>query len=86
LDERSAQILTEEQAEAVKNYLIAQHRVNRLGWWSSRNVLALGMGTRPPPNGAGGNKSSAPARRVEVIVFIPPEEPKPEAAVKGPMP
>jgi phospholipid/cholesterol/gamma-HCH transport system substrate-binding protein len=77
LDERSAQILTDEQAEAVKAYLVEQHKINRLSWWTGRNVTPLGMGIRPPPT-AGAVGSGLPSRRIEIIVFVPPEEPKKE--------
>lgn len=74
LDERTATILTEEQAEAVRTYLVDHHKVNRLSWWSGRNVTPLGMGTRMAPGGT--SRSDAPPRRVEIVVFVPPEEQK----------
>jgi phospholipid/cholesterol/gamma-HCH transport system substrate-binding protein len=71
LDERAAQVLTEEQAAAVCTYLVDQHKVNRLSWWTGRNVTPLGMGTRSVP-GSTPSSSDLPSRRVEIIVFVPP--------------
>jgi phospholipid/cholesterol/gamma-HCH transport system substrate-binding protein len=67
---RAAEILTKQQSEAVRKYLVEQHKVHRLGWWRRRDVTALGMGTRQPPGEP--SSASTPARRVEVIVFVPP--------------
>lgn len=63
-----ARILTRQQSEAVLDYLKRQHRVQKLGWFSSRKVTALGHGTAPPPLP---DTEALPASRVEVLVFIP---------------
>lgn len=70
LSSRAADILCKQQSEAVRKYLVEQHKVHRLGWWRRRDVTALGMGTRQPPGEP--PAASTPARRVEVIVFVPP--------------
>jgi phospholipid/cholesterol/gamma-HCH transport system substrate-binding protein len=67
---RAAEILTQKQSEAVRAYLVEKHKVHKLGWWRRREVIALGMGTRQPPGEA--PSASTPARRVEVIIFVPP--------------
>ncbi len=68
-DEDLGRILTQEQAEAVKTYLTARHKIQSNGWFTSaRKVAAVGFGSRAPhvPTAA-----SQPARRVEIIVFTP---------------
>lgn len=69
-DAKAADVLTQEQCELVKVYLMDNHKVHKLGWFTSRPIQTIGMGTRsapgdPPP-------SPPPPRRVEVIVFVPP--------------
>jgi phospholipid/cholesterol/gamma-HCH transport system substrate-binding protein len=69
-DEDLAQILTQEQADAVRRYLINRHAIDSLGWFGTRKVAAVGFGTMPPRI-PGGSPRDLPARRVEVIVFTP---------------
>ena len=64
-----AQILTQEQAEAVRAYLVAKHGVDVNGWFGSRKVAAVGFGSETPR--AGVAPGQGPARRVEVILFTP---------------
>jgi phospholipid/cholesterol/gamma-HCH transport system substrate-binding protein len=56
------------QSEAVCSYLKKQ-KVQKAGWWTSRKVAALGLGTDLVP----GEEADAklPAARVEVRVFVP---------------
>jgi phospholipid/cholesterol/gamma-HCH transport system substrate-binding protein len=63
-----ARPLTARQSEAVCEYLKAHHSVQKLGWFSSRKVVPLGLGNSAPPAPEAEN---LPAARVEVIVFIP---------------
>ena len=65
-----AQILTQEQADAVRKYLVGKHAIDSSGWFSSRKVAAVGFGSEAPrgPEGVG---NAGPARRVEVILFTP---------------
>ncbi|MFO0911259.1 MAG: OmpA family protein [Isosphaeraceae bacterium] len=65
-----AQVLTQEQAEAVRKYLINKHGVGSSGWFSSRKVAAVGFGTEVP-RGLTTAADQQPPRRVEVIVFTP---------------
>lgn len=63
-----AQTLTRQQSEAVCDYLKRQHSIEKLGWFSSRKVTALGQGVNPPP---APERDPLPPARVEVIVFVP---------------
>lgn len=68
-DQDLAQILTQEQADAVRKYLVAKHGIDSSGWFTSRKVAAVGFGTQAPRSAEG--NPSGPPRRVEVIVFTP---------------
>jgi phospholipid/cholesterol/gamma-HCH transport system substrate-binding protein len=63
-----ARTLTRQQSEAVCDYLKSRHAIQKMGWFSSRKVTALGMGTSPPPVP---ELEPLPPARVEVIVFVP---------------
>jgi phospholipid/cholesterol/gamma-HCH transport system substrate-binding protein len=63
-----AQTLTRQQSEAVCDYLKKQHAVQKLGWFSSRKVTALGQGVNASPLP---ERDPLPAARVEVLVFVP---------------
>lgn len=63
-----ARLRTRQQSEAVCDYLKDQHAVQKMGWFSSRKVAALGMGTNPPLTP---EKDPLPPARVEVVVFVP---------------
>jgi phospholipid/cholesterol/gamma-HCH transport system substrate-binding protein len=69
-DEDLAEILTQEQADTVRNYLVEKHSVQSAGWFKRRKIAAVGFGTHIPrtldPAPAG-----QPSRRVEIIVFTP---------------
>jgi phospholipid/cholesterol/gamma-HCH transport system substrate-binding protein len=60
--------LTRQQSATVVDYLKRQHKVHRMGWFSSRKVTALGQGIQAPPVP---EKEPLPPARVEVIVFVP---------------
>jgi phospholipid/cholesterol/gamma-HCH transport system substrate-binding protein len=63
-------ILTQEQAETVRKYLVEKHSIQSAGWFRSRKVAAVGFGSHTSPV----IKTAAlesPARRIEVIVFTP---------------
>lgn len=68
-DSKAAEILTTEQSEAVRTYLIDHHSIHKLGTFSRRTVHAIGMGTRLSPTTAA--SASLPLRRIEVILFAP---------------
>ena len=65
-----AEVLTQEQADSVRRYLVEKHGINSAGWFRSRKVAAVGFGTQvpriqDPP------LAQLPPRRVEIIVFTP---------------
>ncbi|WP_435016889.1 OmpA family protein [Tundrisphaera sp. TA3] len=64
-----AQILTQEQAEAVKNYLVSKHGIDVNGWFGTRKIAAVGFGAEPPRSALA--QGGGPPRRVEVILFTP---------------
>lgn len=64
-----AQVLTQEQADAVRIYLVKRHSIGSVGWFGTRKVAAVGFGAEPPRLAI--NDPAAPSRRVEVILFTP---------------
>jgi phospholipid/cholesterol/gamma-HCH transport system substrate-binding protein len=60
--------LTQQQSEAVVDYLKNRWSVHKMGWTSTRKVTPLGMGQQPPP---GRETESLPKARIEVMVFVP---------------
>jgi len=75
-DPRASEVLTQQQAEAVMNHLVDEHKAAKLGWIKRRNVIPLGLGTRPPPGGP--SSAALPPRRIEIVVFVPPGSVKAE--------
>ncbi|MHC5537610.1 OmpA family protein, partial [Singulisphaera rosea] len=69
-DQDLAQILTQEQADAVRKYLINQHSIGSVGWFGSRKVAAVGFGTQVPRMPASDGQN-LPPRRIEIILFTP---------------
>jgi phospholipid/cholesterol/gamma-HCH transport system substrate-binding protein len=63
-----ARTVTRQQSEAVCAYLKGHHAVQKMGWFSSRKVAALGLGTAPSPVA---ETESLPPARIEVLVFVP---------------
>jgi phospholipid/cholesterol/gamma-HCH transport system substrate-binding protein len=63
-----ARTLTRQQSEAVCDYLKRQHSIQKMGWFSSRKVVALGQGVNPPP---APERDPLPPSRIEVLVFVP---------------
>jgi phospholipid/cholesterol/gamma-HCH transport system substrate-binding protein len=61
-------VLTRKQSEAVCDYLKGQHAIQKMGWFSSRKVIPVGLGTQPSPLV---EREPLPPARVEVIVFVP---------------
>ena len=47
-DQDLAELLTQEQADAVRKYLIDKHGIDSAGWFRSRKVAAVGFGTQVP--------------------------------------
>ena len=69
-DKDLAVVLTQEQAEAVRQYLIDKHAIQSAGWFKTRKVAAVGFGTQMPRTLDPG-PADQPARRIEVILFTP---------------
>jgi phospholipid/cholesterol/gamma-HCH transport system substrate-binding protein len=69
-NEDLAEILTQEQAETVRKYLTEKHAIQSAGWFRTRKVAAVGLGTHVPRllDPAAG---AARTRGVEIIVFTP---------------
>lgn len=65
-----ADLLTQEQAEAVRNYLVDKHGIDSAGWFRSRKVAAVGFGSQAPRL-QDASAHSLPARRVDIILFTP---------------
>jgi len=65
-----ADILTQEQAEAVRKYLVEKHSIQSAGWFRSRKIAAVGFGSHVSPE-INTAALGGPSRRVEVIVFTP---------------
>jgi phospholipid/cholesterol/gamma-HCH transport system substrate-binding protein len=65
-----AEILTQDQAEIVRKYLVEKHSIQSAGWFRSRKVAAVGFGSHISPV-LHASTLESPSRRVEVIVFTP---------------
>jgi phospholipid/cholesterol/gamma-HCH transport system substrate-binding protein len=65
-----AQILTQEQADAVRKYLVDRHSLASAGWFSARKVAAVGFGSELPRT-LSDAEHNLPARRIDVVVFTP---------------
>ncbi len=70
-DAELSQALTQEQAETVRRYLSAKHKIQSIGWFKSRKVAAVGFGNYVPrslePNAVEPPRSN----RVEILLFTP---------------
>ena len=64
-----ARILTQEQADSVRNYLVTKFAINSTGWFGTRKVAAVGFGSDLPQVVV--TDPGVPTRRVEVILFTP---------------
>lgn len=69
-DRELAEILTQDQADAVKEYLSTTHKLDSTGWFSSRKVAAAGFGDRVPA-ALRDEAEGRPARRLEILLFTP---------------
>lgn len=71
-DDRLAELLSQEQADAVRSYLTTKHAINSKGWFGSRKVAAVGFGSTNPPTRVDEPRHlNLPPRRVEIILFTP---------------
>lgn len=69
-DEDLALLLTQEQAESVRRYLVSKYGIDSAGWFSSRKIAAVGFGSQTPKAYAEFSRGQ-PARRIEIILFTP---------------
>jgi phospholipid/cholesterol/gamma-HCH transport system substrate-binding protein len=67
-DAAVARTVTRQQSEVVCAYLKSHHSIQKMGWFTSRKVVPLGLGTNAPPQP---EAEQLPASRVEVLVFVP---------------
>jgi phospholipid/cholesterol/gamma-HCH transport system substrate-binding protein len=65
-----AEVLTQEQADTVRKYLVEKHGIDSAGWFRSRKVAAVGFGTQVPRL-QDSPVTPQPPRRVDVILFTP---------------
>jgi phospholipid/cholesterol/gamma-HCH transport system substrate-binding protein len=65
-----AEILTQEQADAVRKYLVQMHGIDSAGWFRTRKVAAVGFGTQVPRS-QDLPGPQFPSRRVDIILFTP---------------
>jgi phospholipid/cholesterol/gamma-HCH transport system substrate-binding protein len=71
LDDMLAERLTQQQADAVRQYLVDSHGLESAGWFRSRTVAAVGFGRNPPRVPSAEPQLDGPDRRVEIILFTP---------------
>jgi phospholipid/cholesterol/gamma-HCH transport system substrate-binding protein len=69
-DPELAQALTQEQADAVRWYLVRHHAIDSAGWFNTRKVAAVGFGAEAPRT-LPRESRDLPPRRVEIILFTP---------------
>jgi phospholipid/cholesterol/gamma-HCH transport system substrate-binding protein len=69
-DQDLADVLTQEQADAVRKYLVEKHAIQSAGWFKRRKVASVGFGTHTPRT-LDPLPPDQPARRVEIILFTP---------------
>jgi phospholipid/cholesterol/gamma-HCH transport system substrate-binding protein len=69
-DKDLAVVLTQEQADAVRQYLVDKHAIQSAGWFKTRKVAAVGFGAQMPRT-LDPAPVDQPARRVEIILFTP---------------
>lgn len=65
-----AELLSQEQADAVRNYLVSKYAIDSKGWFGSRKVAAVGFGNQIPRS-ALDEARDQPPRRVEILLFTP---------------
>ena len=66
------QMLTQEQADSVRKYLVDRHSIDSIGWFGTRKVAAVGFGNQVPRTLADAGSSTASGRtESEIILFTP---------------
>ena len=69
-DQELALLLTQEQADTVRKYLVSRHAIDTVGWFGSRKVAAVGFGSQVP-RAQTEQARNLPPRRVEIVLFTP---------------
>jgi phospholipid/cholesterol/gamma-HCH transport system substrate-binding protein len=69
-DEDLSLVLTQEQANAVRRYLVTHYAIDSFGWFGTRKVAAVGFGTQVPRYLTEESQNQQP-RRVEIFLFTP---------------
>jgi phospholipid/cholesterol/gamma-HCH transport system substrate-binding protein len=69
-DHDLADILTQDQADAVRNYLVEKHSIEYVSFWRRRKVASVGFGTHHPKT-LDNEQPDQLTRRVEIILFTP---------------
>jgi phospholipid/cholesterol/gamma-HCH transport system substrate-binding protein len=69
-DQDLAEVLTQEQADAVRSYLVTKHSIQSAGWFKRRKIAAVGFGSHTPRT-LDPSPANQPARRVDIILFTP---------------
>jgi len=64
-------MLTQEQADSVRRYLVDRHGIDSIGWFGTRKIAAIGFGDQVPRTASEAGTAAAPGRRVEIILFTP---------------
>ncbi len=62
-----AQKITQEQADAVRRYLMDEHSVHKVGFFGRRKITAAGFGNSVPSD----QPNTTPAKRIEIVSFTP---------------
>ena len=62
-DQDLAEILTQEQAESVRRYLVDKHSIQSAGWFKSRKVAAVGFVAYPTNRRSPSTQHPFPTRR-----------------------
>lgn len=69
-DQDLGEILTQAQADAVRDYLVDKHSIASPGWFRRRKVAAVGFGSHIPRT-APTPAPDTPTKRIEILVFTP---------------
>ena len=68
-DQDLAEILTQEQADAVRKYLVETHSIQSAGWFKHRKIASVGFGTHAPDPRRRSRRTTAVAPRRDHPVY-----------------
>jgi len=69
-DQDLAEVLTQDQADVVRKYLVDKHAIQSAGWFKNRKIASVGFGAHSP-RALDNAPAGQPSRRVEIILFTP---------------